>query len=166
MDKKLTKAFNEQIKNELASSYLYLSMAAYFESINLGGCGHWMQMQAKEELMHAMKLYAFLNDVGEKVELEAIAKPPVSFASPLDTFKHTLAHEKKVTSMINKLYTLAQKTGDHAATICLQWFVTEQVEEEKSAAAIIEMLKMIKADSGQMIMIDRELANRAQPQSV
>lgn len=160
MEQKLTKAFNEQIKNELASSYLYLSMASYFESINLSGCGHWMQMQAKEELMHAMKLYTFLNDVGGKVELEAIAKPPVSFASPLDVFKQTLAHEKKVTAMINKLYNLAQKTGDNAAAICLQWFVTEQIEEEKSATDIVEMLKRVKPDSGQMIMIDRELAAR------
>jgi len=160
MDKKLANAFNEQIKNEIASSYLYLSMAAYFESINLGGCGHWMKIQAKEELTHAMKLYDFLNDVGEKVELGAIPKPQTSFASPLDAFKKTLEHEKKVTSMINKLYTLAQKTGDNAAAICLQWFVTEQVEEEKSATEIVEMLKMIKTDSGQMIMIDRGLAKR------
>lgn len=161
MDKKLTKAFNEQINNELASSYLYLSMAAYFESINLSGCGHWMKAQAKEELTHAMKLYDFLNDVGEKIELKAIDKPQASFASPLDAFKQTLAHEKKVTAMINKLYDLALKTGDNAAAICLQWFVTEQVEEEKSAAEIVEMFKMIKADSGQIIMIDRGLAKRA-----
>lgn len=90
-----------------------------FESINLSGCANWMKIQAKEELMHAMKLYTFLNDVGEKVELEAISKAPVLFASPLDVFKQTLAHEKKVTIMIDNLYNLAQKTGDNAAAICL-----------------------------------------------
>lgn len=161
MDNELAEAFNEQIKNELASSYLYLSMAAYCESINLSGFGHWMKLQAKEELKHAMKLYEFLNDVGEKVVLEAIPKPPVTFASPLDVFKKTLEHEKKVTGMINKLYALAQKTGDNAAIIHLQWFITEQVEEEKSAKEIVEMLKMVKSDSGQIFMIDRALAKRA-----
>ncbi len=160
MDNELAEAFNEQIKNEFASSYLYLSMAAYCESVNLSGFGHWMKLQAKEELTHAMKLYEFLNDVGEKVVLEAIPKPPVSFASALDVFEKTLAHEKKVTGMINKLYALAQKTGDNAAAIYLQWFITEQVEEEKSATEIVEMLKMIKADSGQIIMVDRALAKR------
>jgi len=108
-----------------------------------------------------MKLYEFLNDVGEKVVLEAIPKPPVTFASPLDVFKKTLEHEKKVTGMINKLYALAQKTGDNAAIIHLQWFITEQVEEEKSAKEIVEMLKMVKSDSGQIFMIDRALAKRA-----
>jgi len=160
MDTKLAKAFNEQIKNELYSAYLYLSMAAYCESINLSGFGNWMKHQAEEEVSHAMKLFEFLNGTGEKVTLAAIPQPPVKFSSAADIFKQTLEHEQKVTKMINKLYNQAQKTGDNAAAIFLQWFVNEQVEEEKTASEILAKLKMIKPDSGQIIMLDSMLGKR------
>ncbi len=160
MDTKLVKAINEQIKNEFYSAYLYLGMSAYFETINLPGFASWMQQQTKEELIHAMKLYAYLNDVGAKVELAAIPKPPAAYKSPLDVFKQTLAHEQKVTAMINKLYDLAKKVGDNATTIFLQWFVTEQVEEEKSVITVIETLKRIKLDSAQIIMVDQQMGQR------
>jgi len=160
MNKSLAKAFNEQVKNEIYSGYIYLAMAQYFEGVNLPGCAHWMRKQTKEEVGHAMKLIGYLNDVGETVELAAIGKPPANYKSPLDAFKKTLEHEKKVTGLINKLYNLAQKVGDNAAAICLQWFVTEQIEEEKSATDILEMLKRVKPDSGQIIMLDQALAKR------
>ena len=160
MNSKLEKAFNEQVKNEFYSAYLYLGMSAYFESVSLPGFAGWMQQQAQEELMHAMKLYAYLNDVGAKVELGAIAKPPCDYKSPLDVFQKTLEHEKKVTAMINNLYDIASSVKDNAAVIFLQWFVTEQVEEEKSAADVIGILKRVKTDSPQIIMIDNQMGQR------
>jgi len=162
MDKKLHRAFNEQIKNEYYSSYLYLSMAAYFESVNLEGFAHWMEIQAKEELGHAMKIFGFLNDRGARVILEAIPKPPVEFLSSKGAFEETLKHEKKVTAMINKLYALAQKVEDSASAIFLQWFITEQVEEEKSASAILEKLKMIKPEGAALLMLDAHLGKRGE----
>ena len=119
MDKKLRDAVNEQIKNELYSAYMYLSMAAYFDGANLEGFAHWMKVQAKEEYGHAMKLYEHLIDRGEKVLLKAIDQPPVDFSSPLDAFEKTLAHEKKVTKMIDALYALSGKLNDNAALIML-----------------------------------------------
>lgn len=160
MDTKLLKEFNEQIKSELYSAYIYLSMAAYFGSVNLSGFGHWMKQQAKEEYKHAMKIFDFINDRGEKVILQAIEQPPVTFSSTADVFKKTLEHEQKVTAMINKLYALAQKAQDNAAAVFLQWFVTEQVEEEKTASDILAQLKMIKSDSGQILMLDKTLGKR------
>ena len=160
MGKKLQSAFNEQIKNELYSAYLYLSMAAYCEVSNLPGFGHWMKVQEKEERAHAMKIFDFLADRGIKVILQAIPQPPVEFASAQEIFEQTLKHEKKVTGLLNQLYELAKKSDDHAASIFLQWFISEQVEEEKNATAILDTLKIIKPDSAALIMLDRELAKR------
>ena len=162
MDKKLQKAFNEQIKNELYSAYLYLSMAAYLESINLEGFSHWMKAQAKEEVEHGMKMFEFLNDRGQRVVLEEIPQPPQEFNSPKGVFEETLKHEKKVTELINKLYELSQKVSDNSASIFLQWFITEQVEEEKNAATILEKLKIVKPDSAGLLMLDKELGSRGE----
>ncbi|MCX5702048.1 MAG: ferritin [Candidatus Omnitrophica bacterium] len=160
MDKKLVKAINEQIKNELYSSYLYLSMAAYFESKNLPGFGHWMRVQAKEENEHGMKMFDFLADRGERIALEAISQPPSDFSSAQEVFEETLKHEKKVTALINQLYDIASKVDDKASQIFLQWFITEQIEEEKNANSILETIKSIKSYSAALIMLDRELAKR------
>ncbi len=160
MDKKLVDALNDQIKKELYSSYLYLSMSAYCESINLSGFSQWMQAQAKEELVHTMKIFGFLNGRGEKVVLQAIPQPPADFSSPLNIFEETLKHEKGVTASINKLYKLAREVDDIAAEIFLQWFVTEQVEEESSVTSVLEQLKMVKPDSSGLIMMDRGLGHR------
>jgi len=119
-----------------------------------------MKVQEKEERTHAMKIFAFLADRGIKVILQAIPQPPVDFASAQEIFEETLKHEKKVTGLLNQLYELAKKSDDHAAAIFLQWFITEQIEEEKNATAILETLKMIKPDSAALIMLDRELAKR------
>jgi len=160
MDKKLQQAYNEQIKNELASGYLYLSMAAYFEAQNLSGFAHWMKVQAKEEQGHAMKMFDFLNDRGARVVLKDIAQPPVDFSSVSEVFEETLKHEKKVTELINKLYELSQKLNDHASTVFLQWFVNEQVEEELNATKILTDLQFITAQGPALIMLDRELGKR------
>jgi len=160
MNTKLQKAFNEQLKNELYSAYLYLSMAAYFDSINLGGFSSWMKLQAREEWFHAMKFFDFLNDRGSRVVFQAIDKPPVEFSSPKDVFEKVLAHEKKVTALIHKLYRLSDESKDNASSIFLQWFITEQVEEEKSASDILAQLKVAKTDSTALLMIDSVLAKR------
>lgn len=160
MNKKLCKAINDQIKNEFYSAYLYLSMAAYFESINLGGFAHWMRKQAKEEQGHAMKIFDFLRDRGVVVILQAIPEPPNSFSSPKQVFEETLKHEQKVTELIDKLYALSNQGGDNASAVFLQWFITEQVEEEKNATTILEQLKIIKPDSPALFMLDRALAQR------
>lgn len=160
MDKKLNDAFNAQIKNELASAYLYMSMAAYCDSLSLEGFSNWFKVQAKEEIGHAMKMYEFLNDRGASISLEALPKPDADFSSPKEVFEKTLVHEKKVTALINGLYETAQKLDDKAACIFLQWFISEQVEEEKNATAIIDKLKMVKPDSAALLMFDSVLAKR------
>ncbi|MBN2482972.1 MAG: ferritin [Candidatus Omnitrophica bacterium] len=160
MDKKLVKAFNDQIKNELYSAYIYLSMAAYFEAENLSGFGQWMKTQAKEETGHAMKLFAHLIDRGARVELQAIPQPETKFSSAVEVFEKTLAHEKKVTAMINALYELTGKENDYPASILLQWFITEQVEEENTADSILQNLKKIKPDSSAMLMYDQVMGKR------
>ncbi|MEI8349218.1 MAG: ferritin [Candidatus Omnitrophota bacterium] len=160
MDKKLQQAYNEQIKNELASGYLYLSMAAYFEAQNLPGFAHWMKVQAKEEQGHAMKMFDFLNDRGVRVILKEIPQPQVDFSSAREIFEETLKHEKKVTELINKLYELSQKVNDHASAVFLQWFINEQVEEESNPTKIIMDLEVIGEQGPALIMLDRELAKR------
>ena len=157
---KIQDAMNDQIQRELESAYIYLSMAAYFESSNLAGFAHWMKAQAQEEQTHAMKFFDFIYDRGGRVMLQAIPQPPADLASPLDVFEKALAHEQKITGHINDLYTLAVQEKDYASQTFLQWFVDEQVEEEKSAGEIVETLKMV-GDKGQALyMLDRQLAQR------
>jgi ferritin len=160
LNKTLQDAMNEQIKNELYSAYLYLSMSAYCEAANLPGFAHWMRMQAQEEEAHAMKFYHFIHERGGRVILQAIDQPPVEFPSPLAVFEQTLEHEQKVTAMIHDLYTLAAEEKDYASQAFLQWFVTEQVEEEDSASQILETLKMIGDKGHALLMLDRELGSR------
>ena len=160
LGKALQDAMNEQMKNEFYSGYLYLAMAAYAESKNLPGFAHWMRVQAKEETAHAMKFFDYICERGGRVTLEAIEQPRALFMSPLDLFEKTLGHEQKVTGMINDLYALAVEEKDYASQIFLQWYVSEQVEEEKNASEIVERLKMV-GDSGQsLVMMDRALAAR------
>ncbi|MFC1666505.1 ferritin [Candidatus Omnitrophota bacterium] len=163
MDKKLKKAINEQITKELYSSYLYLAMVGYFESKSLSGFSHWMRMQVQEELLHAMKLFDFMNERGHKVVLGVIDKPPGDFTSVEDVFQKTLEHEKKVTASINSLYTLARDTNDNAVLTFLQWFINEQVEEEKNAGDILAKLKYVSSQPAGILFLDKELATRPQP---
>ena len=160
LSKTIQDAMNEQIKNELYSAYLYLSMSAYCEAANLPGFAHWMRMQAQEEEAHAMKFYDFIHERGGRVVLQAIDQPPVEFPSPLAVFEQTLEHEQKVTAMIHDLYALAVQEKDYASQVFLQWFVTEQVEEEDSATQIVETLKMVEDKSHALLMLDRELGGR------
>ncbi|MBU1974977.1 MAG: ferritin [Nanoarchaeota archaeon] len=160
----IQKALNKQINEEMESSYLYLSMAAYFEDQNLAGMAQWMKAQSIEEVNHAMQLYTYIVDRGGKVELQAIKAPQLSWKSPLDAFNGTYTHEKHITKCIHDLMDLATKEKDHASTAMLQWFVTEQVEEEASTSEIVEKLKLIDSAPGGIYMIDKELASRPMPQ--
>ena len=160
LKKKMLKGMNDQINAEMFSSYLYLSMEAYFQSISLRGFAVWMRAQAQEEMVHAMKFYDFVNERGGKVTLEAIAKPESTWSSPLAAFEAALAHEQHVTSLINDLVDLAISEKDHASNIFLQWFVSEQVEEESSAGEVVDRLKLIKDNTSGLFMMDAELGRR------
>jgi ferritin len=135
-------------------------MSAYFQSINLPGFANWMRVQAQEELVHAMKFYDFINERGGRVTLQKIDSPPTKWASPLDVFENTYKHEQKVTGLINDLVNLAVGEKDHATNIFLQWFVTEQVEEEASADEVVQKLKLVGKDSGGLFMLDGEMGQR------
>ena len=161
LSEKMQAALNGQLNAELYSSYLYLSMNAYFKGINLDGFANWMRFQAQEELMHAMKFYDFINQRGGKVMLQQIEAPPGAWDSPLKVFQATLEHEQKVTGLIHGLVDLALAEHDHATNIFLQWFVSEQVEEEESVSGVLEQLKLMGEAKGGLFMIDRELAKRS-----
>ena len=160
---KIGDAFNRQLNAELFSSYLYLSMSAYFDSQNLAGMGEWMRIQAQEELAHAMKFFDFINHRDGRVLLTQIEAPKTEWTSPLDAFQDTLEHEQKVTGLINDLVDLSLGEKDHAANTFLQWFVTEQVEEESTAKTIVDKLKLIGDHPMALYMLDRELAQRTLP---
>ena len=162
LSKKLLTQLNGQINAELYSSYLYLSMAAYFESANFRGLARWMRTQAGEEYGHAMKFYDYVIARGGKVELAAIAAPPTMWKSALDVFQVTLKHEQGVTARINALADLAAAEKDHATSVTLQWFISEQVEEEASATEIVERLKLIKDSTGGLFMLDHQLGKRGE----
>jgi ferritin len=156
----MQETINEQINKEFYSAYLYLSMAAYFETKNLPGFAKWMRIQAGEEQEHGMKLFEHLVDRGSKVELKPIAGPETDWKTNLDVFKQTQAHEAEVTASIKGLYELALKEKDYPAQVLLQWFITEQVEEEKNAADIVQQLELIDAKGTAVLMLDHQLGKR------
>ncbi|MHC4787773.1 MAG: ferritin [Planctomycetota bacterium] len=157
---RMQEALNEQARAEFYSAYLYLSMSACFESINLPGFAHWMQVQAQEEAGHAMKFYNHVIERRGRVRLMAIDAPPQEWDSPLAAFEAALAHEQKVTGLIDDLVKLANEEGDNAAATFLQWFVTEQVEEEASADDVVQKLKLIGDAAGPLFMLDSVMASR------
>ncbi len=157
----LQNAFNEQIKHEFYSAYFYLGMSAYCKSNNLFGAAKWLKVQAEEEQEHALKFFKYIEERGGKVELQAIAQPPATYASLLDLFEQVLAHEQKVTALINRLYELAVKEADYPSQFMLQWFINEQVEEEGNATTIVEMLKQVGSQPQGLFMIDSKLGARA-----
>jgi ferritin len=161
ISKKMEKALNKQINAEFYSSYLYLAMAGYLETQNLPGFANWMYVQSQEEWEHGMKILNYINEQSGTVKLETIEAPEVSWKSPLDVFETAYAHEQLVTSKINDLVSLSNDEKDYATHIFLHWFVTEQVEEEASALAIVEKLKMIGDKVQGLFMLDRELAQRS-----
>ncbi len=157
----LQHAINRQINQEFTAGYNYLGMAAYFDAQNLDGFAHWMNLQYAEEQSHAMRLLRFLQDRGGKVELAEIAKPSTAFDSPLEVFKTALTMECENTASINKLYELATKLNDYATKSHLQWFIDEQVEEEKSVEDIIALLERIGSDTAGLLFLNDKLAARA-----
>jgi len=160
LSKKLENAINKQINAELWSAYLYLSMSAYFESINLGGFANWMRVQAQEEVGHAMRFYNHVIERRGRVTVSAITAPPMHWKSPLNAFEDAFKHEQKVTGMINDIVTMAAAEKDHATVNMLQWFIAEQVEEELSTNTFVQKLKMISTNTGGLYMLDRELSQR------
>ena len=160
LSKKMEEALNGQINAELYSAYLYLSMQAYFESGNLPGFANWMHIQTQEEWSHAMKLYDFVNSRGGKVTLKSIDEPPRDWASAAGVFEATYAHEQKVSGLIDDLVDLAISEKDHATNIFLQWFVSEQVEEEENASDILGKLKLVEGSSEGVYMLDKEMGQR------
>lgn len=155
----LEKAIDDQIAKEIYSAHLYLSMAAFCDSISLPGFTSWMKVQYQEELAHAMRLFNYVSDRGNRARLQAIDAPPDDFRSPLDVFQRTLEHERVVSASINNIYALATDERDYASQAMLQWFVTEQVEEEKTAGEILEQVKLA-GDGSELLWIDRQLATR------
>jgi len=156
----MNEALNKQVNAELYSAYLYLSMASYFDALNLKGFANWMTVQAREEISHALKFYTYMNERGSRVTMMAIEAPPTEWNSPLDVFEQTLDHERKVTGLINNLVDQASSLKDHATTQMLQWFIAEQVEEESSAEEIVQKLKLIENSKGGLFMLDKELGQR------
>ena len=160
LSKKMEEALNKQVNAELWSAYLYLAMSAYFKNKNLNGFANWMRVQYQEETTHALKLFDFINERGGSAKLEAIAKVEQTWKDPIAVFEITLAHEKKVTSLINNLVDISLQEKDHATGNMLQWFVAEQVEEEANAEEILQQLKMIHGKGEGLFMIDKELKAR------
>ena len=158
--KQMESALNDQINAEMYSAYLYLAMSAYFQSTNLSGFANWMKIQAQEEMVHAMKFYDYINERGGRVALQDIEAPPKDWDSPLDVFDATLLHEQKVTSLINTLVDIAMEERDHATNIFLQWFVSEQVEEEDTANEMLQKIKLMGDAPGGMFMLDNEMGQR------
>ena len=160
ISKNMETALNEQINAELYSAYLYLSMAAYVESKNFRGMAHWLKIQAKEELEHAMKIYNYVFERGGEVKLKEIKQPPTNWSSFIELFKHIYEHEKHVTELIYNLLRKAKEENDHATEVFLNWFVSEQVEEEDQARYIYEKLKLVGDNLNALFLIDRELGMR------
>lgn len=163
ISKQMEAALNEQVNKEFYSAYLYLSMAAYCHTIGLPGFGHWMRIQYEEEIMHVTKFYDYILSQGGEVHLLKIEEPPKTFGTPIEIFQMSLEHEQFITRSIHDLMTLAISEKDYATQALLQWYVTEQVEEEANANDILAPLRMVVNDKGGLMMIDQQLASRPMP---
>lgn len=153
-------ALSEQIGKELYAAYFYLATSAHFDRRSLLGFSKWMRMQAQEELGHAMRLFDFMNGAGATPLLGSIDAPPAEFGKPLSVLEAALEHERQVSSLIHDLYDLAIKNHDHAAQLELQWFITEQVEEERLLGTVVEQVRMAGDNQAAMLILDRELGSR------
>ena len=161
LQKSVHDALSAQIKHEFYSSYLYLAMSAHCETKNYSGIAKWLKVQSEEEYGHAMKLFHYVQERGAAVVLQIIDQPPVNFGEPLELFKKVLKHEQKVTALITALYELAAKEKDYPTQFMLQWFVTEQVEEEKNVTDIIDQIVRVGDTPVSLMMLDRQLGMRA-----
>ncbi|MFH1144781.1 MAG: ferritin [Candidatus Eisenbacteria bacterium] len=164
--KKVQDGFNAQIGEEMESAYLYLAMAAYFESTGFEGMAQWMKAQTIEEMMHAMRFFNHIVARAGRVQLPALKQPKAAWASPLDAFKAAYGHEQHITAKINELVDLSTGEKDHAAGAMLQWFVTEQVEEEEQTLKVADLLEKIGDSGNGLIMLDRQLGARPLPVTV
>ena len=160
MDKAVQDAVSEQIGKEFFAAYFYLAISAHFDRRSLIGFSKWMRMQAQEELGHAMRLFDFINHRGGIVRLDQVPAPPTEFGPALTLFEAALAHEKEVSALIHRLYDLAVQKHDHATQLELQWFITEQVEDEKSMGTVVDQLRMAGDNEAAILMLDRELGGR------
>ncbi|GBD88760.1 ferritin [bacterium BMS3Abin03] len=160
ISKKIQDALNKQINAEFYSSYFYLSMSAYFESEDLQGFSQWFRVQANEEYAHAMKIFDYISQIGGEVKLMEIKGPKTDWGSFLEVFQDTFEHEQKVTKSINELLDLSITEKDHATVNFLQWFVSEQIEEEATAQQIVKKMEMIGDSKSGLFMLDRELGSR------
>jgi ferritin len=160
LNPKMQDALNEQLNRELYSSYLYLSMSAYFDSVHLLGFAGWMRVQAQEEIVHALKYFDYVKERGGRTMLAPVEGPPTEWESSLPAFEQAYEHEVEVTARINGLVDLAIQLSDHAASNFLQWFVAEQVEEEASVDTVVQRLKLVGSDSAGLFMLDAELGKR------
>lgn len=160
INEKIEKGFNEQIKHELDSAYIYLSMAAYMRSRNLDGMAHWLEVQCREETKHAEKFYTHINDRQGKVRLMALDAPKTEWSSPVEVWKDAYKHEQFITGKINSLVKLAAETNDYSSTPLLNWFNDEQIEEEQQTAKVVQTLEMIGSSGAGLVMLDKELGKR------
>jgi len=163
ISEKMQEALNEQVNKEFYSAYLYLAMSAYCNTVGLPGFANWMRMQFEEESLHVTKMYDYILDQGGQVHLKQIDEPPKEYGSALDVFQQTLEHEQYVTGLIHQLMDLAVEEKDYATQTFLQWYVTEQVEEEANVNDILAPLRMVGDDKGGLMMIDQQLAKRLPP---
>lgn len=160
---KMQEALNEQVNKEFYSAYLYLAMSAYCNTIGLPGFSNWMRQQYEEESLHVTKMYDYILNQGGAIHLKAIEEPPKEFGTPLEIFQATLKHEQFITGSIHKLMDQAVAERDYASQAFLQWYVTEQVEEEANVNDILAPLRMVGNDKGGLMMIDQKLGQRAAP---
>jgi len=160
MNKAIQTALNEQIAAEFSAAYLYLAMSAHFVEQNFNGFARWMRAQSEEEAQHAMRIYGYLLERGGHVELGAVTPPPKKFGSPLEIFRAALDHEREVTKSIHDIYELARSKKDYATEIELQWFVTEQVQEESSAELTVEQLTRAGDDVSALLLLDHQFGRR------
>ena len=161
LNKKVATAMNDQLQKELQSAYVYLGMSAYMESQSLPGMASWLRAQFDEEQQHALKFYNFIIDRGAGVDLQQLDAPPTDYRSPLDVFERALEHERAVTTAINELYALVATEKDFASQAWLDWFATEQVEEERQVGQIVDDLRRIGDDGKGIFLIDQQLGKRA-----
>ena len=160
MNANLESAINVHINAEFYASYLYLSMSTWCENSDLPGFAHWMRLQSQEEYGHAIRMVTHLEDRDCRVRLLPIGEPPIEFDSIEDVMRQTLAHERRVSDLINELYGQAVEAGDYAVQIMLQWFVNEQVEEEKTARDILAELEKVNGQSDALLLLDRDMGTR------
>jgi ferritin len=160
LSKSVQAAINEQIRHEFASAYVYLSMSAFFQRASYPGFAKWARLQSREEVVHGMRLFDYLNARSGIVELQAVEKPPVDYTSPLAVFEQALDQEREVTALIHKLYEFVAEEKDYATQVALEWFISEQVEEESMMGEIVEQLRRVGDDRTGLLILDRELGAR------